>query len=106
MQRATLQQRAERLHAAYELCRRHSTADAVRLLAARFALSPVQARRYVRAARDLKAPPEQADIKLPITVRIPRHLVEQLRARARQSGRSLGSLVAQAIASFLSGGKS
>ena len=105
MQRATLQQRAERLQAAYELCRQHRVADAVRLLAARFALSPVQARRYVRAALDLKAPPGQADTKLPITVRIPRHLVEQLRARARASGRSLGSLVAQAITNFLSGGK-
>lgn len=105
MQRATLQQRAERLQAAYELCRQHSVTEAVRVLAARFALSPVQARRYVRAARDLTVPPGQADIKLPITVRIPRHLIEQLRARARDSGRSLGSLVAQAITTFLSGGK-
>ncbi len=104
MRRATLQQRSERLRAAYELCRGHSSADAARLLAARFALSAVQARRYVRAALAMTAPPGQADTKLPITVRIPRHLVEQLRTRARRTGSSLSALVAQAIANFLSGG--
>ena len=101
MTRATMQQRAERLNAAYELRDRHA-AEAVRLLAERYALSPVQARRYVRAAADMDGPLPDAEIKQPITVRIPRHLVEQLRARARRTGRSLGSLVSQAIAAFLS----
>ena len=102
MRRATLQERVERTNAAYELRGRHSPAEAVRLLARRYALSPAQARRYVRAARVLQAPLPEVAIKEPITVRLPRPLVEQLRARA--TGRSLGSLVAQAIARFLSGG--
>ena len=104
MTRATLQERAERTNAAYELRRRHRPAEAVRLLAQRYALSPAQARRYVRAAGALQAPLPEVEIKQPITVRLPRHLVEQLRARARATGRTLGSLVAQAIARFLSGG--
>ena len=66
------------------------------------ALSPVQARRYVRAAGDMDELLPDAEIKQPITVRVPRHLVEQLRVRARRTGRSLGSLVSQAIAAFLS----
>ena len=73
-----MQQRAERLNAAYELRDRHGAAKAVRLLAERYALSPVQTRRYVRAAGDMDAPLPDADIKQPITVRVPQHLVEQL----------------------------
>ena len=101
MTRATMQQRAERLNAAYEL-RDRRAAEAVRLLAERYALSPVQARRYVRAAADMDGLLPDAEIKQPITVRVPQHLAEQLRARARRTGRSLGSLVSQAIAAFLS----
>ena len=97
-----MQQRAERLNAAYELRGRYSAAEAVRRLAERYALSPVQARRYVRAAADMDGLLSDAEIKLPITVRVPRHLLEQLRARARRTGVSLGSLVSQAIAAFLS----
>ena len=56
----------------------------------------------MRAAGDMDELVPDAEIKQPLTVRVPRHLVEQLRARARQTGRSLGSLVSQAIAAFLS----
>ena len=42
--------------------------------------------------------------KQPITVRVPQHLVEQLRSRARQTGLGLGALVSKAIAVFLSRG--
>lgn len=104
MARATRQQRARRLNAAYELRNRHGAAEAARLLAERHALSLVQARRYVREAGDMDGPLPDAEVKQPITVRVPRHLVEQLRARARQTGLSLGSLVSQAIAVFLSRG--
>ena len=44
------------------------------------------------------------EIKQPITVRVPQHLVEQLRSRARQTGLGLGALVSKAIAVFLSRG--
>ena len=97
-----MRQRTEQLNAVYELRHCHGATEAVRRLAERYALFPVQARRYVRAAGDMDAPLPDAETKQPITVRIPRHLVEQLRARARRMGRSLGSLVSQAIAVFLS----
>lgn len=102
MTRATRQQRAQRLNAAYELRSRHGTAEAARLLAERHALSLVQARRYVRAAGDMDGLLPDAEVRHPITVRVPLHLVEQLRARGRQTGLSLGALVSQAIAVFLS----
>ncbi len=104
MARATRQQRAERLNAALELRQSHGAAEAVRRLAERHALSIVQARRYVRAAADMGGPVADAQIMQPITVRIPQPLVEQLRARAQRTGRSLGSLVSQAVAAFLSRG--
>ena len=100
MKRATMQQRAERMNAAHELLQRHPPAEAARLLAERYALSSGQARRYVRATTE-DSSLAQATIKDPLTVRIPRPLLAQLRERARVTGRSLGSLVAQALANFL-----
>ena len=82
-----------------ELRQRHGPAEAARLLAERYALSPGQAP-YVRATTE-QTSLAQAAVKDPITVRIPRPLLGQLRDHARMTGRSLGSLVAQAIANFL-----
>ena len=103
MTRATMHQRAERMKAARELRQRHAPAETARLLAERYALSPVQARRYVRATTE-ETSLAQAAVKDPITVRIPRPLLGRLRERARMTGRSLGCLVAQAIADFLGKG--
>ena len=100
MTRATMQQRAERMKAARELRQRHAPAEAARLLAEPYALSPGQARRYVRATTE-QTSLAQAAVNDPITVRIPRPLLGQLRDHARMTGRSLGSLVGQAIANFL-----
>ena len=52
MSRATMQQRAERMKTARELRQQYPPAEATRLLAERYALSPVQARRYVRATTE------------------------------------------------------
>ncbi len=95
-----MQQRAERMDAARDLIQHHSPAEAVRLLAERFALSSGQARRYVRATVE-ESPLAQAAIKDPVTVRIPRPLLARLRMRARRTGRSLGALMTQAVASWL-----
>ena len=100
MPRSTMQQRAERVNAARELVKRHSPAEAARRLTERFALSPGQARRYVRATVE-ESPLAHAAIKDPITVRIPRPLLARLRTRARHTGRSLGTLVTQAVTSWL-----
>ena len=100
MARATMQQRAERMDAARDLVQSHPPAEAARILAERFALSSGQARRYVRATAD-RSPLAQAAIKDPVTVRIPRPLLARLRSRAHRTGRSLGTLVALAVASWL-----
>ena len=95
-----MQQRAERMDAARDLVQRHSPAEAARLLAERHALSPGQARRYVRATANV-SPLARAVIKDPVTVRIPRPLLARLRTRAHRTGRSLGTLVTQAVATWL-----
>lgn len=104
MMRATGQQRTQRLNAAFKLRSRHGAAEAARRLAEQHAISLVQARRYVRAAGDMGGSLPDPEIKQPITVRVPQHLVEQLRSRARQTGLGLGALVSKAIAVFLSRG--
>ena len=78
----------------------HSPAEAARRLAECYALSPGQARRYVRATTGESSLAEAA-IKDPVTVRIPRPLLAQLRAHARRTGRSLGALMTQALANWL-----
>ncbi len=95
-----MKQRAERMKIARELAQDHAPAEAARLLAERFSLSPGQARRYVRAAGE-ECPLARAEIKDPVTVRIPRPLLARLRLHARATGRGLGSLVAEAVAGWL-----
>ena len=102
MKRATLSERAARVAAAVELCREHTPAEAARLLARRFGISSVQARRYVRAAREPHTSLARAERMAPLHVRIPASLLVRIRARARQAGVSLGVLVAQALTRFLS----
>ena len=102
MRRATLIERAKRVSAARKLSRQHGEAEAVRVLVKRFAISAVQARRYVRAGRDPGMTLSQAEDKLPVTVRLPRSLVERLRDHARRSGLGIGLVVAQALKRFLS----
>ncbi len=94
-------ERAARVAAAQALCRRHGEAEAVRRLAQRYAISTVQARRYVRAGRDGELTLARAAAKQPLTVRLPQSLVARLRARARQTGQGVGALVALALTRFL-----
>ncbi len=103
MKRATLIERAERVAAAQLWCRRHGETEAVRMLARRYAISAVQARRYVRAGQDGERALARAEARQPLTVRLPQSLVRRLRARARRTGRGVGVLVALALTRFLAG---
>jgi hypothetical protein len=78
-------------------------ADAARRLAGRFGLSQRQARRYVdrAAAGPVRAPPTTTVF----TVKLPVPLVASVRAHARESGRTISGLVAQALEEFLSRGR-
>jgi len=99
--RARADQRARRINAAAELLDGGmETAEAAREIARRFRLSERQARRYVEVAREQGrvAVPEPAVV---FTVRLPAGLVRRVRRHATTSGRTLSSLVAEALEQWL-----
>ncbi len=103
--RAGGEEYAARVNVAAELLAAGAdVADAVGELAGRFGLSQRQARRYVeRAAAD--GPVQVPPATTVFTVKLPVPLVARVRAHARESGRTLSGLVAQALEEFLSRGR-
>lgn len=99
--RAGASEYAERVNAAFDLAEGGVPAvEAIAVLAERFGCSARQARRYVeRAARDgrLEAPQDT----VVFTVKLPGGLVDQVRARASASGRTISAVVTQALTEFL-----
>jgi hypothetical protein len=75
-------------------------AEAARVLAGRLGCSERQARRYLaRAAESGRV--EVPDDGTVFTVRLPLRLVAAIREHARASGRTISSVVAQAVEEFL-----
>lgn len=96
-----MDERALRINTAAELLDDHgATADVVREVARRFRLSERQARRYVDRARK-DGPVEVPEASVVFTVRLPGGLVARLRAHGSDTGRTLSSLVAEAIEELL-----
>jgi len=93
---------AERINAAVELVEADTpAAEAARVLAARFGCSPRQAHRYVQRALDAG----RVEVPGPVavfTVKVPAQLVARVRAHAAASGRTISSVVTQALEEFLS----
>jgi hypothetical protein len=92
---------AERVNAAGALAMAGvPAAEAARVLADRFGCSVRQARRYCdQAAVSGRVPvPEPA---LVFTVKLPGRLVAAVRGHARDSGRTISAVVAQALEEFL-----
>lgn len=101
--RARAAQRAQRVNVASELLGAGmEVMQASRNLARRFRLSERQARRYVEEAQAVgKVPvPEPTSV---FTVKLPVGLIRWLRGYAHGSGRTLSSLVTQALEEFRSG---
>jgi predicted HicB family RNase H-like nuclease len=99
--RARGEQVAKRVNAASELLSAGmDVIDATRALARRYRLSERQARRYVERARDEGAM-EIPDRKIVFTVKLPATLARRVRRAAAASGRSISSLVSQALSEFL-----
>jgi hypothetical protein len=96
---------AARVNAAAELVAGGtSVAGAARELAGRFGCSQRQARRYVERAAD-GGPMEVPQPRVVFTVKLPVRLVARVRAHAAESGRTISSVVAQAVEEFLSRGR-
>lgn len=99
--RADAGEYARRVNVAVELLESGvSVAEAARVLAKRFGCSVRQARRYAdrAAAGGPVAVPAASEV---FTVRLPAVLVARVRQRARVSGRTISSVVAQALEEFL-----
>lgn len=103
--RAGSAEHAERVNAAAALAGAGvPAAEAARALAARFSVSARQARRYVdqAAASGVVAVPELGVV---FTVKLPGRLAAAVREHARQSGRTISAVVAQALEEFLARGR-
>ena len=96
---------AARVNAAAELVAAGSSVSgAARELAGRFGLSQRQARRYVeRAAAGGRVEVPQPSVVF--TVKLPVQLVALVRAHAAGTGRTISSVVVQALEEFLSRGR-
>jgi predicted DNA-binding transcriptional regulator YafY len=102
MSRSSDAEKVQRLNVAFELLSRgRSQAEAADALCERFALSRRQAYRYLVDARQLKSPAAAVEATVPITIKVPAHVVEKLRAHARASGLTMGEIVARAISVLL-----
>jgi hypothetical protein len=80
-----------------------AVSDATGELAARFGCSQRQARRYVE--RSAGGPVEVPEPSTVFTVKLPVGLVARVREHATGSGRTISSVVAQALEEFLSRGR-
>jgi len=102
--RARADEYAARVNAAAELVAAGAeVADAARELAGRFGLSQRQARRYLERAAGGRVEVPQATTVF--TVKLPVQLVARVRAHAAGSGRTISSVVGQALDEFLSRGR-
>jgi DNA-binding transcriptional regulator LsrR (DeoR family) len=103
--KAPADEAARRINAAAELLASGmGVPEVTRDLARRYRLSERQAHRYVDRAVEHGAV-EVPVAKVVFTVKLPRDLTERLRGYARVSGRTLSSLVAEAIQDFLDRGR-
>jgi len=83
------------------LRRRHTGAEATAVLAKEYGVSPRQAARYVREAKQARRKLPLPERKVVFTVKLPLSLAHAFRHLARTTGESLSALVTQALAMFL-----
>jgi hypothetical protein len=79
-------------------------AEAARVLAGRFAVSPRQARRYVDQAV-AAGPVPVPETSVVFTVRLPAALAERVRAHARRSGTTISAVLTRALTEFFTPGR-
>src|SRR5512132_172843 len=106
MPRASEAQKAERLNRARVLLREvEQFSDAVERLAQECSISPRQAYRYLEQAQHLKRPIPPRESKLAFTVKLPRSLIQRVRAYAAATGLSISEVVSRALLALLPRGR-
>jgi hypothetical protein len=102
MGRSTKTDKARQLNAARKLLEGNAElSEAAQSLAREFGLSLRQAYRYLQEAAQLEQPVPITEATVPITLKLPPNTVRLLRAYAKSSGLTIGSIVARALDAFL-----
>jgi hypothetical protein len=103
MARSTKADKARQLNAAHAMLQRNiPLPEAMQRLSRAFDLSERQAYRYLEEATHLDGPVEVCEATVPITLKLPAGTARLLRAYARRSGLTMGTIVTCALATFLS----
>jgi len=101
MPRSTKTDKARQLNAAHRLLERNvALPEAAQNLSRKFGLSLRQAYRYLEEAARLERPVEITEATVPITLKLPPTTIRLLRAYAKSSGLTLGTIVARALELF------
>jgi len=102
MSRSTKADKARQLNAAHKLLERNTElSEAAQRLSREFDLSLRQAYRYLEEAAQLDQPVEITEATVPITLKLPPTTARRLRAHARRSGLTIGTIVTRALDAFL-----
>jgi hypothetical protein len=102
MTRSTKADKARQLNAARKLLEgNEELSEAAQSLSRDFDLSLRQAYRYLEEAARLKQPVPITEVTVPITLKLPPTTVRLLRAYAKSSGLTIGTVVTRALATFL-----
>jgi hypothetical protein len=102
MTRSTKADKARQLNAARKLLEGNAElSEAAQSLSRDFDLSLRQAYRYLEEAARLKQPVPITEVTVPITLKLPPTTVRLLRAYAKSSGLTIGTVVTRALATFL-----
>jgi hypothetical protein len=102
MSRSTKAEKARQLNAARKLLEGSAElSEAAQSLSRGFDLSLRQAYRYLEEAARLKQPVAIVEVTVPITLKLPPTTVRLLRAYAKSSGLTIGTVVTRALATFL-----
>ena len=102
MTRSTKADKARQLNAARKLLEGNAElSTTAQSLSRDFDLSLRQAYRYLEEAARLKQPVAITEVTVPITLKLPPTTVRLLRAYAKSSGLTIGTVVTRALATFL-----
>jgi hypothetical protein len=101
MTRSTEADKARQLNAARKLLEGNAElSEAAQSLSRDFDLSLRQAYRYLEEAARLKQPVPITEVTVPITLKLPPTTVRLLRAYAKSSGLTIGTVVTRALTTY------
>jgi len=99
-------ERAKRINSARAFISRHdTTAKAVSAMIDQYAISKRQAYRYIQEAKMIRKDVPVPDTKIAFTVKLPQNLIQALRQRAKDTGKTLSEIVTRSLEAFLQNGQ-